>query len=167
MPMMLTDRYGPMAVTDRERRLVAALAEDPIYNTDAQLELCFGPSVGRVVAEMRRAVRDYDAENRRIDAEVSARFKSTYPEHAHLVDEAEQRLGDLIEVSGLPEDVEPTCDVCGRRVDDSPAGFADADWNGETGCHETCEDGASQPSLADVIRSGGDFDPVDAQRKGF
>lgn len=36
-------------------------------------------------------------------------------------------------------DPEPTCDVCGRHMEDSPAGFADADWNGETGNHETCE----------------------------
>jgi hypothetical protein len=35
---------------------------------------------------------------------------------------------------------EPKCDICGRAADDSPAGFADADWNGETGNHETCEE---------------------------
>lgn len=33
----------------------------------------------------------------------------------------------------------PRCEVCGRVMDDSPAGFTDADWNGETGNHETCE----------------------------
>lgn len=33
----------------------------------------------------------------------------------------------------------PRCDICARRMDDSPAGFADADWNGETGNHATCE----------------------------
>ena len=75
----MTDKYGPLTVTDRERRLVAALADDPIYNTDAQLELCFGPSVGRVVAEMRRVVRDCDAENQRIDAEVTTLFQERYP----------------------------------------------------------------------------------------
>lgn len=42
---------------------------------------------------------------------------------------------------------DPRCDICGRRMEDSPAGFADADWNGETGNHETCE-------LGDAKRSG-------------
>lgn len=37
---------------------------------------------------------------------------------------------------------EPRCDICGRLEQDSPAGFADADWNGETGNHETCENNA-------------------------
>lgn len=37
------------------------------------------------------------------------------------------------------DDPEPRCDICGRLMEDSPAGFADADWNGETGNHETCE----------------------------
>lgn len=66
-------------VTDRERRLVAALAADPVYNTDHQLELAFGPRTGRVVAEMRRAVRDYDAENKRIDGVIEAKMREDYP----------------------------------------------------------------------------------------
>lgn len=31
---------------------------------------------------------------------------------------------------------EPTCDICGEPQD---AGDGWEDWNGETGCHETCE----------------------------
>ena len=41
---------------------------------------------------------------------------------------------------GCRAEVEPTCDICGRHMEDSRAGFADADWNGETGNHETCEE---------------------------
>lgn len=32
------------------------------------------------------------------------------------------------------EDVIPTCDIC-----DEPEPEPDADWNGETGCHRSCE----------------------------
>lgn len=35
-----------------------------------------------------------------------------------------------------PEDV-PTCDVCGEPQHDRWDG---EDWNGDTGCHRSCED---------------------------
>lgn len=44
-----------------------------------------------------------------------------------------------LEAARQDEDYVPRCDYCGRRFDDSPSPFADADWNGETGNHETCE----------------------------
>jgi hypothetical protein len=41
------------------------------------------------------------------------------------------------------EEAEPTCDICDRSQDDSPAGFA-IDWNPETGNHATCEELAEE-----------------------
>jgi hypothetical protein len=42
------------------------------------------------------------------------------------------------------EDVTPRCDICNRAEDDSPNVLPkmrefDADWNGETGNHVSCE----------------------------
>jgi hypothetical protein len=39
------------------------------------------------------------------------------------------------------EDVEVTCDLCGEPQHDGEAG---EDWNGETGCHFSCEAEASK-----------------------
>jgi len=43
-----------------------------------------------------------------------------------------------------PDGEEPTCDICGRAMDDSPNIMPkmrefEADWNGETGNHLLCE----------------------------
>ena len=41
------------------------------------------------------------------------------------------------DVSCLCDDcTAPTCDVCGRREEDTPGW----EWNGDTGCHVACED---------------------------
>jgi hypothetical protein len=63
--------------------------------------------------------------------------------HDHLgpaVDALERTLG----LYGL--EAEPTCDICGRHMEDSPNIWRDSDgrmietdWNGETGNHKTCE----------------------------
>jgi hypothetical protein len=38
---------------------------------------------------------------------------------------------------GLPvDDPTPTCDLCGEPWEEGEEG---EDWNGETGCHRTCE----------------------------
>lgn len=39
-----------------------------------------------------------------------------------------------------PDGEEPTCDICGQAMDDSPSGLTSGeDWNGETGNHISCE----------------------------
>lgn len=36
-----------------------------------------------------------------------------------------------------------TCDLCGEREDRDALDGAAHDWNGETGCHRSCEESAS------------------------
>lgn len=36
------------------------------------------------------------------------------------------------------EEVEPTCDIC--SLNESDGGMWPGDWNGETGCHQSCEE---------------------------
>jgi hypothetical protein len=47
-------------------------------------------------------------------------------------------------IKASDEESEPTCDICARREDDSPNRLSiEADWNPETGNHESCESLAS------------------------
>ena len=39
----------------------------------------------------------------------------------------------------MTDEVTPTCDICGRPEDQDPTNGREYDWNGETGCHQTCE----------------------------
>lgn len=37
------------------------------------------------------------------------------------------------------EPIEPTCDICGKPENQEMDGGAENDWNGDTGCHLSCE----------------------------
>jgi hypothetical protein len=39
-----------------------------------------------------------------------------------------------------PPDPEPTCDICDEPMDDPEDPEPWLNWNGETGCHLTCEE---------------------------
>lgn len=45
-----------------------------------------------------------------------------------------------IEIDGILADAPPICDLCGEFEDQDPTNGREYDWNGETGCHKSCED---------------------------
>lgn len=97
-------------------------------------------------------------------ADVEA-LVSVFGDHAVVVDDTFEfdELAAALGMSPPPDldpyaDVTPRCDHCGLAQGDYGSGQYPGDWNGETGCHVSCETRPVPPAVPDL--SGEEFVPL-------
>lgn len=95
----------------------------------------------------------------------SREFPPLSPALASDVEALVSVFGDhAVVVDDTFEEVTPRCDICGLSEEEVAGVFADGNWNGETGCHLSCEARQRVQRAAERVRAGVALTPARARR---
>lgn len=68
---------------------------------------------------------------------ITAEFSQDVADMRRAEQSELRRAGYAGEIAAVLLEAEPTCEYCGRPEESA----VDGDWNGDTGCHISCEEG--------------------------